>query len=369
MSEEEEDLLNKKIADNIVNKSLRIGKKDVVIISTYQHTIDLAEEIAMECFNQQADVLMTLDTDRVFYHHLKVLPESDLRETSAHCMGLSAYSNVNIFLGGPEDPSPMKRVPPGKYAALFEGEKPHMDYMRERKIRVAYIGTGTVTAQRAETYGFDHQKWRRMMNAALAVDPADMGKFGRKLARILEKGKHMHITTKAGTDISFDLGDRLAFVYDGILTKADFEKGINFVGLPTGTVSIAPMERSVEGKAYFDVPQASVGKLVEGMRWTFKEARIKSFTAKRNVKALKGMWEKGHGDKDRLGAISFGINPRMKFGFIDNIHVSGAITLALGDNRELGGENESDAGAQASMSRATVEVDDRVILKNGKYVI
>ena len=359
----------KKMADTIVNKCLKVGKKDIVIVSTYQHTVDLAEEIAMACFDREADVLTILDTDRVFYHHLRVLPESNLKKTSAHCMGLSRYSTVNIFIGGPEDPKPMSTIPPGKYAALFEGEQPHGDYMRKQKIRIGYLGIGAVTPQRAKAYGFDYEKWKRMVTAASAADPSEMLKLGNKLATVLTEGKAMRITTRAGTDLSCDLGNRKAFVFTPKLTKANMDKGLFGVSIPAGDVAIAPIEKSVKGKAFFDVPQPSVGKLVEGMRWTFKEGRVKSFTAKRNVNALKGMWDKGHGDKDRLGSISIGINPKGRLGFLENYMAMGAVTLSLGDNDELGGENKSDAGASASMSRATVEVDGRVILKNGKYTI
>lgn len=357
------------MADTIVNKCLNVSKKDVVIVSTYQHTIDLAEEIANACFDKEADVLMTLDTDNVFYHHLHALPESNLRKTSAHCLGLSRYSTVNIFIGGPEDPEPMSKVPPGKYAALFEGERPHGEYMRKQKIRIGYLGMGSVTPKRAKVYGFDYQKWKRTVTAASAADPSEMTKFGNKLAKILTDGKHMHITTKAGTDLSCDLGKRKAYVFTPTLTKKNMDAGLFGISIPAGDVAIAPIEKSVEGKAFFDIPQASVGKLVEGMRWTFKNGRIKSFTAKKNVKALKGMWDKGHGDKDKLGAVSFGINPKAKIGFLENYLAIGAVTLGLGDNKELGGENKSDAGAGATMSKATVEVDGRAILKNGKYTI
>jgi leucyl aminopeptidase (aminopeptidase T) len=357
------------MADTIVNKCLKVSKKDVVIVSTYQHTVDLAEDIANTCFDREADVLMTLDTDGVFYHHLKTLPESNLKKTSAHCLGLSKYSTVNIFIGGPEDPKPMSTIPPEKFAAMFEGEQPHMDYMRKQKIRVGYLGIGAVTPQRAKTYGFDFEKWKRVVTAASAVDPAEMNRFGNKLKRTLERGKHMRITTKSGTDISFDLGNRKGFVFTPSLTKANMDKGLFGVSIPAGDVSIAPIERSVKGKVFFDVPQPSVGKLVEGMRWTFKDGRVKSFTAKKNVKALKGIWDKGHGDKDRLAWVSFGINPKGKVGYLENYLVMGAVTLGLGDNEDLGGKNRSNAGASATMAKATVEVDGKVILKNGKFTI
>ncbi len=358
-----------KIADTIVNKCLNVSEKDVVIVSTFQHMVDLAEEIAIACLDREADVLMTLNTDRAFYHHLHALPESNLRQTSAHSMGLSRFSTVNIFIACPEDPKPMGMVPPGKYAALHEGEQPHGDYVRRQKIRTGSLGIGMVTPQRANAYGFDYEKWKMVVTAASAVDPAEMLEFGSKLKTILDRGKHMRITTKEGTDLSCDLGNRKSFVFTPTLTEANMENGLFNVSIPAGDVFIAPIEKSVKGKAFFDVPQPRLGKLVEGMMWTFEDGRVKSFTAKKNVEAIKGMWDKGHGDKDRLASVDFGINPKGEVGFMDSHLAMGAVTLRLGSNEQLGGKNKSDVDAAACMSRATVEVDGRVMLKNGKYTI
>jgi leucyl aminopeptidase (aminopeptidase T) len=357
------------MAKTLVNESLRIKKSDVVIVSTYQHTIDMANAIAMECFKKGADVLMTLDTDDVFYGHLKVLPKSNLKVTSAHCLGLAEYSNVNIFIGGPEDPGPMKTIPHDKFSALFEGEAAHFEKMRKRSIRSAYLPLGTVTPQRAKVYGFPYKAWMNNVTASMKASPKKMAAFGKKLANRLSKAKKVHITSKQGTDLTFRLGKRPVHIYDGILDAADIKKGNTFVSLPSGEVGLAPLENSTEGKVVFDVPQPSAGKLVSNMRWTFKKGKVTSFKASKNVKALKDFYDLGHGDKDRIGWFGFGINPNAKVGYLMNSNANGAVTIGIGANTGVGGKNKSDYETAATMSKATVELDGKVILKNGKFTI
>jgi aminopeptidase len=357
------------MAKTLVNESLRIKKTDVVIVSTYQHTIDMANALAMECFKKGADVLMTLDTDDVFYGHLKVLPKSNLKVTSAHCLGLAEYTDVNIFIGGPEDPGPMKSIPHDKFSALFEGEAAHFKKSRKKGIRSAYLPLGMVTPQRAKTYGFSYNSWMRNVTDSMRASPKKMAAFGKKLANRLSKAKKVQITSKQGTDLTFRLGKRNVFTYDGILSDADLKKGSMFVTLPSGEVGVAPLENSTEGVVVFDVPQPSTGKLVKNMKWTFKKGKLTKFQASSNLRALKDFYDNGHGDKDRIGYFGIGINPKAKTGFLMNSIAKGAVTIAIGGNALVGGKNKSDYESSGTMGKATVELDGEVIIKNGKFTI
>ncbi len=357
------------LAKTLVNESLKVKKEDVVVVSTYQHTIDLANAVAMECFKKGADVLMTLDTDDVFYGHLKVLSKANLKTTSAHCLGLAEYTNVNIFIGGPEDPGPMKTIPSDKFSALFEGEVAHYEKSRKKGIKSAYLPYGTVTPQRAKVYGYSYNAWKKNEENAMRASPKKMAAFGKKLSSRLSKAKKVHITSKQGTDLTFRLGKRPVYIYDGILDAQDIKKGNNFVSLPSGEVGLAPLENSAEGTVVFDVPQASAGKLVKNLKWTFKKGKLTSFKASANVKALKDFYDNAHGEKDKIGFFGFGINPNAKVGYLMNSIANGAVTIAIGGNVGIGGKNKSDYEASAVMAKATVELDGKAILKNGKFTI
>jgi leucyl aminopeptidase (aminopeptidase T) len=361
--------IEERLAKTLVRESLRIKKEDVVVVSTFQHTIRTANAIAMECFKKGADVLMTLDTDDVFYGHLKVLPKSNLRATSAHCLGLAEYTNVNIFLGGPEDPSEMRRIPSDKFAAMFEGEKAHMDKSIKKGIRTAYVALGTVTPQRAKVYGFSYSSWMRMTSGAIQASPKRMAATGRKLAKILSKGKDVHVTSRQGTDLKFRLGKRPVHVYDGVLGAKDLKKGNNYVSLPAGDVMVAPLENSANGTMVSDVPLPHVGKLIHNLRWTFKKGKVVEFKASKNLKAAKDFYDFAHGDKDRIGFLNFGINPNAKVGYLMNSIANGVVSIGIGGNKEFGGKNDSGYGFAGVMSKATVKIDGKTIVKNGKYTI
>src|SRR3990172_566014 len=99
------------LAKSIVKDSLRAKECEVVTISTYPHTIELAEQVALACQKAGADPITLLETDEGFYGQYKNYSLENLRKTSGHCLGLAAYTQSYIWLGGPKDPGRMATVP------------------------------------------------------------------------------------------------------------------------------------------------------------------------------------------------------------------------------------------------------------------
>lgn len=356
------------IAESLVRTCLRVKEDEVVTIGTWQHTIDLATAIALECEKAGALPLITLDTDDLFYGKLMELPEEQLKKSPTQFLSLLDVATVSIYIIGPENPIKMRKIPPGRFSAMFEGEKPVMDRFAEGKIRSAFIMLGYVTPDRAKTYKFSYLGWKKAMNAALAVDYREMLEVGRRIRDLLEKTREVHITSKEGTDLRFEITGRPIHIYDGVVDEEDLERGSFSISLPAGSVSTPPVETSAEGRVVFDLPIPQVGKVVRRLEWTFENGRITEFKAKRNLGAIKPLWEGGHGDKDRVGSFSLGINPQVRPGYLMNSMVLGAASISIGDNRELGGKNDSDYFFEGTLSKPTVELDGKTFVKNGKYV-
>jgi hypothetical protein len=53
---------------------------------------------------------------------------------------------------------------------------------------------------------------------------------------------------------------------------------------------------------------------------------------------------------------------------MDNI-VEGAFQIGVGDNEYIGGKNKSSFGMAATMGTATLDVDGRKIIRNGKLTL
>jgi len=356
------------LAQKVIQDSLRVTGSDIVVINTWDWTSSLASALALECFRAGADTLMTLYTDDFYFEHMRILSEDDLRQTSRHCLELADYASVEIFLGGPQNHSRFKDVPASKMAATAQGEKAHMEKNRQRRIRTAILEFSVVHPQVAKTYRFDYAKWKRTVRSAVMIDYGKVSKFGARLASTLEQGHTIHITQGRDTDLSLEIAGRVPYVFDGVIDEKDLEQGQVVMSLPSGTVEMAPIETSADGRVRFDVSLPRSGRLVQGMSWRFEDGILTQFSADRNVGAIRNRWQMATGDKGRIGSLILGINPQAKLGFNIDTLAQAAVSIGIGRNRHLGGLNDTDFAVAGTLSRANVELDETPIIRNGRYV-
>lgn len=357
------------LAKSVVNDCLRITGKDNVTVFLYPHNLALAEEIAEECFKKGADVLLNLWTDKYlssFYRHLSV---ESLRQPSVFCKALTESSTAEVLMGGTYDPSVLREITPEKYAAASEGEnEAHFPLSKERKVRTISIGLALVTKPRAKVYGFDYNKWNRMMLAATSVDYQKLAKSGRALADTLKDAKSLTVTAPGGTRISFDVSGRSWRLSDGVVDEEDIRNEHFDDEIPAGSLSVAPVEDSAEGKVTFNVGTPVMGTQVTGLHLSFENGRVAKFTGGSSVARLKKNYEKGTGDKDKIALFGIGFNPRAETGYLANNVANGAVSIGIGLNEFFGGKNKSSFFHIGALTGATVEADGKTILRKGKIV-
>jgi leucyl aminopeptidase (aminopeptidase T) len=355
------------LARLVVKDALNIRSSDVVNISTWNHTIDVANAVAVECFKEGADVLLNLWTDEYYYGLLEKLSEESLREPSKICQAFAETITAGVNLFAAENPDHLKKIPPSKFTAWFEGErKAHYPRSQERKIRNLGLGLALVTPQRAKNYGLNHGKWKKVMNNAMTADLKKLYKVGHLLADILDKASTAEIVDAGGTSLTFELGKRRVNIDDGIIDKEDIAHNALEAQIPAGYVGTTIVETSANGKVVFDLQHQEFGVNVEGMEWNFKDGKLVSMTGKRNIEYITKAQEKATGDKDRIATLGIGMNPRAEYDFMMNNIVEGAITIGIGGNDEVGGRNESSYGTASTLSKAALRIDGKLIIKNGQ---
>src|SRR5437870_12000714 len=79
------------LAKSIVKGSLRPKPDEVVLISTYPHTIEHAGATALECQKAGADHALWLDTVALFYGNFENSSLESLHRVSCRCVGLLDY--------------------------------------------------------------------------------------------------------------------------------------------------------------------------------------------------------------------------------------------------------------------------------------
>jgi aminopeptidase len=359
--------LYEELAKIVVKDSLNISSSDVITITTWDHTIDVANAMAVECFKQGADVMIALWTDEYYYGLLRELSAESLQIPSKICQAFTEAETATINLFGPKNPEGMKKLSPSKLNAWFEGErKSHYPRNIERKIRNVNLPLALLTSERAKVYGFNFEKWKKVMNNALTMDLKKIAKAGHDIAAILEKAHTVHLTAKNGTNLTFELAKRPVHIDDGIIDKKDIAKKSFDAQLPAGSVLTTILETSGNGKVAFDRSLQNMGLNVSGIKWAFKKGKLASMTAKKNLEPISKQFEKASGDKDKIGYLQIGLNPKAEYGYLMDHIVEGAVQIGIGDNEYIEGKNSSSFGMAATLSKATLKVDGEAIIKNGQ---
>jgi len=171
--------------------------------------------------------------------------------------------------------------------------------------------------------------------------------------------RELRITTPAGTDLRLRTGARF-HINDGDASRAnaaaarsprDREEEI-----PCGALRTIPLLDSVEGiialRSGFGYPTMGYGLDVDswldhgGLRFHFEAGRIRRVETDGDQAALDRAWQSETGDKDRLGELVLGCNPRLRrveglafppyHGFGDAV-----LRLTIGENIESGGRNRA----------------------------
>ncbi len=359
------------IARKVIRESLQVKEDEQVLIQTWDHTLDLSDSLSQEVYAAGAIPFVNLTTQNSFLNYFTTVPEKYYGKTPRAMLSLLDQIDAQVVLFGPKDPKVLTMASGERFAKSFESEKPVMEKLRERKIRTALLPVGYITHERALNYGFDLSKWRSNHDQAIDVDMQKMTALGRKLSSNLHNASKVHVSHSNGTDLTFAIRDRPVHVRDGIIDQDDISKGNLTESLPSGSVLVAPVESTAEGNVLFDTPQALMGKMLKGFTMSFRNGKLASFDAKENLDAFAGMYRGGTGDKDRLGWFSIGINPKAQtMGLISADELAlGNVTIGIGSNKDYGGVNDTTVGFAQTLSKATVEVDGRLLLREGKIEV
>ena len=187
----------------------------------------------------------------------------------------------------------------------------------------------------------------------------------------------VRVTTPAGTDINFRIGDRPVTKQDGDASAARAMAGRNLIDreieLPAGAIRVAPIEESVDGRIAFP-PSIWAGELVEGLVMTFTAGRLTEWTARRGQAGVEAELSRA-GDAGRaFREFALGFNPMLAIPAAGERWIpyygygAGVVRLSLGDNTELGGRVGGGYVRWNFFTDATVTVGSDVWVRGGQLI-
>ena len=364
-------IIHRKLASQIADVCLNIKAGENVWIHTWDHTVALASQVALECRQKGAHPLITLSTESYWLQSITETPKTLLATLPEHYAATLKKTDAFIFMIGPRHPINWRKIPEKNrdFANVwFLESNPYMDAWRKiaREYRVRMLGVEycIVTPERARSLGIDYGLWQKIMLAGCLADQRQISERAERLARCLQEKSEVDVQTVFGTKLSFRLARRAPNMGDSIVTEEDAANGmVKF--LPSGFVEVAPDENSAEGVAVYDVPIPVHGdRKIKGLKLHFQRGEVVDYRAKSNVKVFEDYLKSGEGDVAKFGFFGLGLNPGLKHGLAQDDKVLGVVTVGVGGNADKGGKNRTDGNRHwwASMTKATVKVDDRVVL-------
>ncbi len=136
--------------------------------------------------------------------------------------------------------------------------------------------------------------------------------------------------------------------------------------LPAGSIHTTVLETETEGSLW--LPKAGGATDVV---FHFVQGRIECIEAASGAEALSEMFDEHTGEPRRVSHIGLGLNPYLRrpigWTLVDE-HIHGALFIALGENRYMGGQNASSLNVDFALTGATLKVDERTIVFEGEVV-
>lgn len=352
------------LAKNIIRRSLHIRPKENVIVECWNHALDAAEEVVYQLRAVGARPMFLFEDEETYWRAVETLPTAKLGQVSASEWAALSQADAYVFFPGPADlPRYRKNLPKSSAATGYNSEW----YRRATKagLRGARVLLGYVSHERARAYGYDFAAWVEMIVRASSIDFAPISRKGKKLAALLSQDAKVEVTAPNGTQFVCELKGRDALVEDGIVDAQDVKDGEFMTGVPPGYVIVCPDESSAEGVVRFDRPVPYLGIQVTDVAFQFKDGKA-SWSAGANEDEIRAQYDKATGAKDRLGWLQIGLNPDVRYGFLQDDLVAGAMEIGIGDNTEYGGKNTSNFNFQGRLTNATVRIGEKVVVKNGR---
>ena len=254
------------------------------------------------------------------------------RASAQDLAGLVAQVDAGIMLPG---------AAPGDaiYAALQE--KVRTDAGGGRTIHFHWAGAYNLDGTAFDATPAVDAVYRRVL---LATNYAGLGAKQRAFERAM-RGGEVRVTTPAGTDVRFRIGDRPVTRQDGDASARRAAQGRNLIDreveFPAGAIRVAPIEESVSGKIVFP-PGVWGNERVEGLVMTFESGRVTSFDAAAGKAGVER--ELAVGGMRSFREFALGFNPLLVIRTDDAKrwipyygYGAGVVRLSLGDNTELGG--------------------------------
>ncbi len=339
----------------LVEWSTEVKKGDMVGILAspqgYELVLAITKQVA-KAGGRPLSILWNHEVDRAFYDGAS---DETIQLFPKHILALVESLDVVIVIGAPENTKTLAGVSPERQMLNARAFEPIMgEYLKKR-----WVGTLHPTSSLAQQGNMSLDEYRDFAYDAMLIDWAEESKQVYKIKERLDKQSSIRFIGPE-TDLYASTEGRIWIAGDG-------KKN-----MPCGEVFTAPVEDTVEGKIYFDVPLLQYGKVIDGVRLTFEKGEVVDYSAEKEEATLKQIIETDEGS-NKLGEMAIGTNRGIKKYTMNMLYdekLGDTIHCALGRAyADANGTNMSAVHVDfiKSMKEGEILAGDDVIYSKGKF--
>jgi len=187
-----------------------------------------------------------------------------------------------------------------------------------------------------------------------------------RIVDLFSIGRQIHLTTPAGTDVTFKIGRHKGTANMGIASESG-----SFSFFPAGEAYITPDRNSAQGLIVIDGSIPPFGLIKNPIELQVKKGYGYKLTGCEEAEKLRKILKPFGRLSRNIAEFGIGTNPNavLTGESIEDEKVLGTAHIALGHHAFEGGSLKGNIHLDAILKKPTVTVDGYSILKNGKLMV
>jgi len=352
----------KKLAKILVNYSVEVKKGDKVLLEASDPLgLPILKELYKQVLLKEAYPYLILGTEDLSYFYYKNAVKKQLEAEPEVFEHIVEWMDKSVRIKASKNDRSLGNIDAKRMLTRQKAVRKVSNKLLKKPWVISYWPTPSM----AQSAGMSLDELEDFYFKACLQDWKKIGKTLQKIKKRMDGAKKVKIIGEK-TNLEFSLKGRLA--------KAAAGK----CNMPDGEVFSAPLDGTMNGRIYFDMPTLRDGKVVEGIELEFKDGEVVKSSAGKNEEYLKKALQTDEGAK-RPGEFAIGANYGIKKCMLNTLFdekIGGTIHIALGKAYEEklgGGKNKSsihwDIVKDMRKKGSKVIIDGEVILQDGKILV
>lgn len=352
-----------KLASNLVNNSINVGKGDKVWIDAIGCDYQLVGHIVREVYKNGGYPFVNIIDKRLQKEILKGATPEYLQIWADRDSAFMDKMDCYIGIRGGNNSYELSDIPEEimqNYDSIY-GVPVHSD---RRVAKTRWVILRYPTEGMSQLAGMSTEAFEDYFFDVCCLDYKKMGNAMKPLVKLMEKTDKVRIVAK-DTDLRFSIKGIPAIPCAGDCN------------IPDGEVYTAPVKDSVNGVIHYNVPSIENGYRFENVRLVFKDGKIIEATANNSEKA-NAIFDTDEGARF-VGEFAIGVNPYVTKAIGDILFdekISGSIHFTPGCSYDDAPNGNKSAVHWDLVLCQTPEYgggeiyfDDVLIRKDGRFVL